>query len=375
MADFPGTNNPDTLDGGVDGDSITGLNGNDLLSGNGGADSVYGGGGDDSIYGGDDDDRIYGSGGNDYLSSSTGPSDDVDSLYGGAGSDVLDLTGQLPVGGSLASCGDGDDTASTFISFDDTLYGGGGNDLLIADAGSNVLYFIVDMTNGRVDDGSLSKITGFERYEVYGDRFADIASFDIGNDFFRGYAGNDTAFGQGGFDTLYGDSGADSLDGGDGNDSVYGGSQDDLLLGMAGNDYLVGGSGADVVYAGAGADRIILQQGNDTVTGGSGTDRFMFNETVSGQHLIMDFDGSADSLEFNAGLLQSGAPSGALDPSQFNIGTAVGSQAQFVLRYDAAEDLTYLDWDVNGDDPSGAVLALAVFDGNVTVQADDILIT
>ena len=51
------------------------------------------------------------------------------------------------------------------------------------------------------------------------------------------------------------------------------------------------------------------------------------------------------------------------------------SQAQFVVVYDAGTDRTQLNWDPNGDDPTGGAYELALFDGDVTILAGDILIT
>ena len=371
MADIPGTPGPDSLDGTEDADSITGLNGNDAITAFAGNDTALGGGGDDSIYGGLGDDELKGGGGFDFLTSGGG----TDSLYGGNDSDILILDPQTPGGGSLAKGGEGDDLVDYTISGANTLIGGGGNDLLVVSSGISSLYFIVDGFDGSVDDGNLSTISGFEYYFAQGAGFADIASFAGGADVFLGAAGADTAFGLGGDDQLYGDSGGDFLDGGEGKDFLYGGAQDDTLAGNSGNDFIAGGNGSDLIDAGAGADRVVLYLGNDTVTGGSGADRFLFNNTQSGTHHVTDFESGIDRLEFNDALLQSPPPVGALDPSLISYGAAAGAQAQFVVVYDAINDVTRLNWDPNGEDPTGGYYGLATFDGDVTILASDILIT
>ncbi|MEO8244218.1 MAG: hypothetical protein ABI832_18085 [bacterium] len=238
----------------------------------------------------------------------------------------------------------------------------------------NVLYFIVNRPADTVDDGQLSVIRGFETYEAYGGAFNDIASFDRGADMFDGHDGNDTAFGALGYDTLYGGIGADSLNGGNGADLLFGGNQNDTLHGGHGNDTLDGGRGSDVIDGGTGRDRILLFLGDDTVTGGEGNDSFVFNRTQTGVHTITDFTSGADRLMFNDVLLQFGPATGGLDPTRFTIGAAVGSQAQFVLTYDAGADISTLLWDPNGDNPAGGTYAVARFDGQVDIAASDILI-
>ena len=66
----------DTLDGGIDNDTLKGESGDDL---------IIGGDGNDSITGGDDDDLLYGNEGNDTLVVEAGS----DTLEGGLGSDMF----------------------------------------------------------------------------------------------------------------------------------------------------------------------------------------------------------------------------------------------------------------------------------------------
>jgi Ca2+-binding RTX toxin-like protein len=83
---FIGSDQSDTIRGGLTGDYIDGDAGNDGIQGGLGNDTIYGGGGDDVIDGDEFDDRIYGGDGNDTLRGGTGN----DMLTGDAGHDSFD---------------------------------------------------------------------------------------------------------------------------------------------------------------------------------------------------------------------------------------------------------------------------------------------
>ncbi|NML15004.1 M10 family metallopeptidase [Azohydromonas caseinilytica] len=81
----------------------------------------------------------------------------------------------------------------------------------------------------------------------------DITGNDVANRL-DGGGGNDVVRANAGNDTLLGGFGNDTLDGGSGNDSLDGGAGSDTLLGGLGNDLLVGGAGRDALGGGAGSD-------------------------------------------------------------------------------------------------------------------------
>ena len=116
----------DSLTGGVNADTISGLGGNDTLSAGYGNDSVDGGAGDDTLSGDTGADTLLGGTGNDYLDGGTGGN----SLDGGAGNDTL--------------------TASTG---NDTLLGGDGNDSLSDSQGANSL-------DGDAGDDTIGGVSG-----------------------------------------------------------------------------------------------------------------------------------------------------------------------------------------------------------------------
>jgi Ca2+-binding RTX toxin-like protein len=128
-----------------------------------------------------------------------------------------------------------------------TLFGLGGNDLLIGGLGDDIL-----------DGGDGDDI-------LWGDR-----------SLLSGADGNDVLFGRDGNDELHGGGGLDQLMGGDGNDYLYGDAGDDYLDGGAGDDTFEGGKGDDILTNSNhgfenGADTYIYSKGdgNDTIDDGA----------------------------------------------------------------------------------------------------------
>jgi Ca2+-binding RTX toxin-like protein len=89
-----GTDGPDILFGGNNGncvagfdgpDDLNGGNGKDVLVGGDGNDVLNGGNGTDELYGGNGDDILNGGNGNDYLDGGPG----FDTCYGGSGNDTF----------------------------------------------------------------------------------------------------------------------------------------------------------------------------------------------------------------------------------------------------------------------------------------------
>ena len=273
-----------------------------------------------------------------------------DSVIGGARNDVLHVSG----GANRVNALSGDDTVAYMITgVANTLNGGSGDDVLLAQSDNSPLYFIVDGSDGRVDDGSLSVISGFERYEARGGSLADIASLGAGDDTFRGGGGNDTAFGAGGNDLLYGNTRDDEVYGGNSNDSLFGGHGSDQLYGGDGRDYLNGG------------------RGNDTLSGGAGADTFAFRYTENGFDLITDFSSGEDRIRYNLASLGVLAPGpGPLDPTEFQSGGSASTPGIFVLTYDSGTDTSTLLWSDNGH----GAFALMQFSGNVDMVALDIIL-
>lgn len=394
----------DSLHSGSGDDTVYGAAGNDNLVNDGGNDLMYGGLGDDrfwlgdvvygssgTAWGGDGDDSfvvtttgtIYGGTGTDTLvlawgyasqnhavtldfaaalaSSTNGlamtwrgierlmltTSNAADTLFGGGGDDQF----TVGAGHNFVNAGAGNDTVSYSITGPNTLQGGAGDDVLLVQNLNSPLYFIIDGLTGAVDDGNLSRITGFERYDARGTAFDDIASLGTGNDTFRGDWGNDTGFGAAGNDLLFGQRHDDSLYGGGGHDTLYGGRHADRLF---------GGTGRDIVNGGA---------GQDTLTGGAGGDYFVFGTAEDSADLITDFTSGEDVLRFsNATLGPLGPGPGRLSADEFQLGGDARTPGIFVLTYNATLNQSELLWTSNG---FGAFLMLRL-EGNVTMTASDI---
>ncbi len=164
----------------------------------------------------------------------------------------------------------------------DKLWGGLGNDLLVAGDANDQLF-------GEQDNDELQGGTGNDTLD--GGVGKDLLFGDAGNDQLNGGADNDELQGGDGYDALYGGSGDDRLFGQLGNDQLYGGDGDDILFGFTGSnalrqslaagetdvDWLYGGAGNDLLVGGLGDDYLDGGAGVDQMEGGQGNDMFVVN--------------------------------------------------------------------------------------------------
>ena len=405
---FGGTGN-DFVGGGDGNDLLSGGDGNDTVANQSGNDTMYGGLGNDQLFGGFSQSGgtqlMYGGDGDDLARFGQGQSGFAD---GGAGIDqvmidwydpavdgipvTITLTG--PLAGALLGT-----TAILFsgverlfaytIGGDDTVAGGDLNDEIYVNLGANTVFGfggddrigylssqanIIDAGDGidtiriasshqgptllvvngtSATDGFGSTLLNAENFELLGGSLDDSALFGAGNDLFTGAHGDDRADGSTGTDSLYGGSGNDLMNGGDDADRLRGGGDNDTLFGGNGADTLDGWSGADILFGGGGADQFRLRAIDTSLT------------------LLADFQSGTDRIAIEIG--KTGAViggHGALDPSLFNIGAAVGGQAQFVYIDDFGP-LSRLVYDFNGD-TAGGELTFCQFTGTVALSAGDI---
>ena len=166
-------------------------------------------------------------------------------LDGGAGSDTLDFTrsGTSTHNQTLTL------TFGNATNFENVV-GSSGPETIQGDGNANTL----------VGDGDQST----------------ISSSPVGTDTIYGYGGDDLLVGgSGGTSENHGGnnfatrvysastyiSNQNSTDN-TGNDNLYGGSGDDTLIGSAGDNVLDGGTGSDTIYSGNGSDTIVVRSGD-----------------------------------------------------------------------------------------------------------------
>lgn len=192
-------------------------------------DVITGGPGNDWLYGLSGDDTLAGQEGNDTLHGGAG----ADTLFGGNGIDTVSYVySPSYVSVSLGShTGSNGDAEGDQVWEFENIIGSDGDDVLIGDAGDNLLQ------GGKGDD----RLYGYD-----------------GDDFLEGGAGWDNMEGGEGDDVLNGGDGVDPMWGGNGDDVLHGGAGGDELYGEDGNDVLDGGLGADLLSGGLGADTYVF---------------------------------------------------------------------------------------------------------------------
>jgi Ca2+-binding RTX toxin-like protein len=198
------------------------------------------------VTGGDGDDTI------------TGTVDFNDTILAGDGNDTV----TVGIGATSVDGGDGHDTIVAGDG-DDTIEGGDGHDLIMAGPGNDSV---------RAGDGNdtVSGEDGDDTIDA-GDG-NDLINGNAGLDLIDGGFGDDMLMGDSDDDTILGGAGKDTIGGGDGDDSLVGNSQNDVINGEAGNDSISAGSGDDSVTGGLGDDFINGQGGDDTLSGDDGND-------------------------------------------------------------------------------------------------------
>ncbi|MEO1526149.1 MAG: PKD domain-containing protein, partial [Planctomycetota bacterium] len=225
--------------------------GNDYLAGGPGGDLVFGGGGNDDLIGGLGDNFLDGGAGVDFLFGGPG----VDLIRGGNGND--ELNGGLGI--DLLFGGDDDDTlrgdggdevGPNHLTFGQMLFGGAGNDTLLAYANSTDVTLESTFDGDRLDGGEgLDLVRGNLRREVLiGGGGKDILEGDrLGGPNYATRQG-DAPLETGADDELFGGPGDDQIFAHGGDDTAWGGSGTDILQGHAGVDFLRGGTGIDLLY-------------------------------------------------------------------------------------------------------------------------------
>ena len=320
-------NNLDNVVAGGDGhDEVRGRGGNDIVLGGAGDDFLAGGLGDDVIDGGDGFDRV-----SHFADATSGVTVDLN-LQGiaqntGQGWDTLiniENVSGTQYGDTLT--GDGNDnvlwgsaaTVSGVVSAanNDTISGGGGNDLLIlgignhvVDGGSGIDTFQFN-ENGAPETGITLSLLLQGSAQASGN--GDWTLSGIEN--LSGSNANDVLTGDGNANVLAGDLGDDSLAGGAGNDILYGDGR------ISWDTHGLGRSGPIVTTPDATSLNVGAVAGNDTLEGGLGND-------------VIDGGGGTDTASYaNA--------SGAVTVQLFNSGNGASSGADGNDSLSGIENLT-----------------------------------
>lgn len=207
----------------------------------------------------------------------------------------------------------------------DTVYGfnsNTGRDFLSATSSSSPLIFAA------WDAG------GTDTFDFSGYAHAQVIDLNAGNFSEVGGLRGNVAIAQGAtIENAIGGSGADRITGNAAANRLEGRSGDDTIAGGAGDDVLAGGAGRDLLTGGAGRDTFLLQAAADSAAGTS-------------RDVIADFAQGEDRIA----LTQAGG-------SRF-VGAAAFSGAAGEVRYTAADGVTVVELDANGDRTADAQVEL-----------------
>ncbi|MDE9457048.1 S8 family serine peptidase [Xenorhabdus bovienii] len=185
----------------------------------------------------------------------------VNNLYGGSGNDTLIAakTGSWLVGGAGSNTyvgGAGDDVFVISAS-DDTknIQGNGGHDtaIIVGNKGVELNMAQAGLTIAQGGNGS----------DV-------IRSGGVNGVFIKGGSGDSVLVGGMGNDVLVGGSGHNTIIGGSGKSVIYAGPQGDTIYASEGGSIIHAGGGGDKIFGGLGDDVIEVGHGNATIDGDGG---------------------------------------------------------------------------------------------------------
>ncbi|HEU0142195.1 MAG TPA: calcium-binding protein [Bryobacteraceae bacterium] len=257
-----------------------------------------------TLTGTDGDDQLWGVWGAGYQ----------DTIYGGDGDDTIYAyaANHTDNGANFLYGEDGDDILDAYYSSGaDTLRGGEGNDTATGGGGSDIYIYdtghdTYNEVSGTADEiqlaaGIVSGDITYARIRAY-DLLIEVAgegSITI-KDFYysAGYRIETLRFSDTSTVNLVNVT-PTSLKGTQGADTIGGANSfDDVIYGFGGNDQLSGNSGNDTLYGGDGNDTLYGGLGNDYNEGGAGNDTM---EDTSGGNDTYVYSGGLDSVYDNTG--------------------------------------------------------------------------
>ena len=208
-------------------------------------------------------------------------------IRGGSGANTIDLSGVSSADFTsltrvFVTGGDGDDTITGTVDFNDTILAGDGNDTVTVGIGA---------TSVDGGDGHDTIVAGDGDDTIEGGDGHDLIMAGPGNDSVRAGDGNDTVSGEDGDDTIDAGDGNDLINGNAGLDLIDGGFGDDMLMGDSDDDTILGGAGKDTIGGGDGDDLLDGGAGADSLFGGSGSDTYLYEAAIDSP------SGSGDTIE------------------------------------------------------------------------------
>ena len=181
-----------------------------------------------------------------------------------------------------------------YAKTDNTLYGGNGDDTLIALGDGNNLMYGDEMDGGTGND---LMIAGNGQNTMYGGEGSDFIVAGDGNNSIRGGTGKDTIYAGSGNDIVFGENGDDyievvggenSISGGSGNDTIYAEGTKSKIYGDDGNDLITAVVEHSTILGGVGDDSIHIEGSSNSITDLIGNN-------------VFQIVGSKDSIESGAG--------------------------------------------------------------------------
>lgn len=373
----------DTIFGSDNGDDIIGgrNGGNDLIYGGLGRDFIKADAGNDTIFGGDDDDTYsltesFWDGGA-YRGANVNLATGVTTDSWG-GTDTL-LGIERVEGSRMADrfTGSGNDEQFMGLRGNDTINGGGGQDIVRYDRDAEWGGFrgvSVNLATGLATDGwgntdRLSNIEG-----AFGTAGNDTLIGNAADNIFSSGAGVDDVRGVAGWDIAdfwrddvttgavvnLGRSSGQVRNDGYGNvenltgvEELWGTYRADNFTGNGAANSFYGDQGADTLSGGAGNDTLNGAAGRDRLTGGADADVFIFDSWDGSNPFgdtITDFVSGTDKLAFVTGDF-----AGMDNTLRFQNGTTAGGSGASWFFFDAGTDRLF--WDRDG---TGGVAAVVV---------------
>jgi Ca2+-binding RTX toxin-like protein len=387
----------DTLTGDDYDNILNGLAGNDTLNGMGGNDTLIGGSGADALNGGTGTDTAsYISSNSSVIASLADPSINTGDAAGDTYSSVENLTGSAAGGdelygnaannvitgrNSILDGGGGDDTliatSTTLDAYDSNMWGGAGNDLLIASVGIGEYeggdgVDTIDLsvrTSGQIvnlQTSCINTCSGFRDELIYGVENVIGTTYA---DTLTAAATGSTLHGGGGNDILVSGAGADVLDGGAstglfGDVASYGGAASGVVIDLAnlgnntgeaaGDTYISierwWGSAYGDTFTGDASRNVFQGMGGvDTIIHSGGNDVYSSLDPGS----TIDYSATSGVNFYNSGSNYRGAVSDGTDLITFpssgtynligssyadTINTYCGCSAAFIINAGAGDD-------------------------------------